>query len=108
MKSNQPNGGKEMKDLVEIIIEAAKKAATLHMLTNDKFSKLEKHQDRAVLLNGELYKILCQELPSFIRVHLEDTLAETPEIGEDWLRKFVNTQCNLWGISAATKAQSKI
>ena len=80
-------------ELVRVIAEAAMKAMVLHQERNEAFAGIS---------NDEMVKalkaVLNVELPDFINNELKD--AAQSSLGEEWLRKFVNVQCNLWAIKA--------
>ena len=92
--------------IIKIISQGAMTAAIKHMTENPIFNKINKHPDNADMICKELRTILRNELPGFLDGELKE--ATESKLGEGWIKKIINTQCNKWGIDAISQAQLSI
>ena len=93
-------------DIVTVLCEGTMKAAALHLHENEKFAELKADSRCNALMAGGIREILNQEMKPFIDVELKDCLESG--MGEGWLRKSMNVQCNEWGLEALKVASEGI
>lgn len=90
-------------DLIEVLCEATKTAAVLHL---ERFPKVEAREDRGRLITDALKKVLGEEMPGYINGELK--AAAESNVGEAWIRRLVNVQCNKWALDALKMVEAEI
>lgn len=89
-------------DIVTVLCEGTMKAAALHLHKSEAFTELKEHPGCAALMAGAIRQILKLDLKVFLDGDLKDCLESG--LGEGWLRKSINVQCNEWGLAALNLA----
>ena len=82
--------------IVRMIAQATMRAAALHQ-DNLRYGKLTDKQ-----ITDSIKKVLSEELPDFINTDLKE--AHESSVGEAWIRKLLNIQCNAWAVKALNEA----
>jgi len=90
-------------DLIQVLCQGSMTAAALRM---DDFPKLNASDDKCKLVSDALKMVLKVKMPDFINTELNE--ATEANIGEGWLRKLVNAQCNRWAIDALKMVEKEL
>ena len=90
-------------DLIQVLCQGSMMAAALRM---DDFPKLNASDDKCKLVSDALKMVLKVKMPDFINTELNE--ATEANIGEGWLRKLVNAQCNRWAIDALKMVEKEL
>jgi hypothetical protein len=90
-------------DLVQVLCQGSMTAAALRM---ENFPKVDAREDKHKLVSDALTTVLQVKMPAFIKEELKE--ATEANIGEGWLRKMVNAQCNRWAIDALKMVEKEV
>jgi len=90
-------------DLIQVLCQGSMKAAALRM---EDFPKLNASEDKCKLVSDALKLVLEVKLPTFLNGELKE--ATEANIGEGWLRKMLNAQCNRWAIDALKMVEKEL
>ena len=92
-----------MMDLIQVLCQGSMKAAALRM---ENFPKVDARGDKHKLVSDALKTVLQVKMPDFINTELNE--ATEANIGEGWLRKLVNVECNRWAIDALKMVEKEL
>ena len=90
-------------DLIQVLCQGSMMAAALRM---ENFPKLNASDNKCKLVSDALKLVLEVKLPAFLNGELKE--ATEANIGEGWLRKLVNVECNRWAIDALKMVEKEL
>lgn len=91
-------------NIVTVLCEGSMKAMGLHLIDN-KYQGLNNHANINAISAKCLKQVLFEDLKRFLDNDLKE--ASESNLGEAWLRKIVNVQCNAWALQALSLVAEK-